>query len=109
MESTHAPMIWQGLLDEGAAPVGLGARDTLRLEAGLPLYGHELGMDPDGREIPILACPVAKPAVSFSPLKDDFVGKAALVKQFDTLKRIINHDDVDLADLPRMIRPIAPH
>jgi aminomethyltransferase len=38
-----APALWRGLLAAGAAPAGLGARDTLRLEAGLPLHGHELG------------------------------------------------------------------
>ena len=41
--SEHAPALWDALLAAGASPAGLGARDTLRLEAGFPLHGHELG------------------------------------------------------------------
>ena len=38
-----APELWAAITDAGVVPAGLGARDTLRLEAALPLHGHELG------------------------------------------------------------------
>jgi aminomethyltransferase len=106
IENHAAPAIWELLLEKGAVPVGLGARDTLRLEAGLPLYGHELGQDSAGRLIPIFACNLARFAVSLSPLKGEFVGKAALAKQFEAFKRIVDHDYSLLDDLPRLILPI---
>lgn len=101
------PMLWNKVIAEGADPVGLGARDTLRLEAGLPLYGNELGEDPEGREIPVMACPLAKFAVSFSPLKGDFIGRDALLKQQEAYKKILSRDYSLVHDLPRMIRFIA--
>jgi aminomethyltransferase len=39
----EARQLWDAITSEGVRPAGLGARDTLRLEAGLPLHGHELG------------------------------------------------------------------
>lgn len=38
----EAPVLWERLFSMGVLPIGLGARDTLRLEVGFPLYGHEL-------------------------------------------------------------------
>ena len=40
-----APQLWNDCINKGAAPAGLGARDTLRLEMGFPLYGHELSIE----------------------------------------------------------------
>ena len=90
-----------------ARPAGLGARDTLRMEASLPLYGHEMGTAPDGSEIPIFAVPLAKFAVSFSAQKGDYIGRAALEKQQRYFKKYMDRDFADMSGLPRKIAPIA--
>jgi aminomethyltransferase len=101
------PDVWDLLIEQGATPVGLGARDTLRMEAGLPLYGHELGKDPEGGEIPIMACSLSRFAVSFSPLKGNFIGKKNLFAQSNALKKILDRDYSEKSALPRLIRTVA--
>ncbi|TCP31161.1 aminomethyltransferase [Scopulibacillus darangshiensis] len=73
-----APIVWETLLDagkeEGLVPCGLGARDTLRFEARLPLYGQELTKDISPIEAGIgFAVKVNK--------EGDFIGKTALLEQ----------------------------
>ncbi|MFP4078490.1 MAG: glycine cleavage system aminomethyltransferase GcvT [Candidatus Izemoplasmataceae bacterium] len=70
--------LWEALLQKGVKPIGLGARDTLRYEAALPLYGHEISETIS----PIEA------GYSFAVDFDkDFLGKEALLKQKKAKKR----------------------
>jgi aminomethyltransferase len=58
--------------DLGLRPIGLGARDVLRLEAGMALYGHELAEDRNPREAGV------EFALALTPEKGDFVGRSGL-------------------------------
>jgi len=66
--------------DLGLVPAGLGARDTLRLEAGMPLYGHELGEDIMIDEVDL--------GFAIKMQKEDFVGKQALVNHTPEYQRV---------------------
>lgn len=76
MAAADAPRMWEALMEagkeDGLIPCGLGARDTLRLEAAMPLYGHEM----DETITPI------ETGLGFAVKmgKEDFIGKAALVQ-----------------------------
>jgi aminomethyltransferase len=68
----QAVNLWQNAIDAGAVPVGLGARDTLRLEAGMNLYGFEMD-----EFITPFECNMSW-TVDFSDSDRDFYGKKAL-------------------------------
>ena len=71
-----ADRFWNAILDAGVAPAGLGARDTLRLEAGFPLHGHELG--------PGISPLQAGLGWVVGWSKGDFRGRRALERERDT-------------------------
>jgi aminomethyltransferase len=67
-----AASLWQGLLSAGVVPCGLGARDTLRLEAGMNLYGQDMDEDTDP-----LAAGLGW-TIAWQPAERNFIGRAAL-------------------------------
>ncbi len=86
VSSKIAEKVWKVFLQAGKEfhilPVGLGARDTLRLEKGYPLYGHEINED---------TTPIEADLDKFIDFTKDFIGKAPLMLQRDkgvTQKRI---------------------
>ena len=91
--------IWKILLDAGVVPCGLGCRDTLRFEAGLPLYGDELSDD---------ITPVEAGLGMFCKLdKEEFIGKDALVRQKaeGPKKKLVGIELQDKA-IPRATYPV---
>jgi aminomethyltransferase len=91
-----APLLWRTLLgvDDAVRPAGLGARDTLRLEAALPLYGHELGEDTSPFE--------ARLGWVVRMDKGDFVGRAALEEHRRRgPRRCLIGLELDAAGVPR--------
>lgn len=94
--------LWKLFLDGGAEPCGLGSRDTLRLEAGLPLHGQDLSEDITPIE--------AKMGFVVKVDKENFVGKEVLKEQkengaprklggFELLERGIARTDYEVTDL----------
>jgi aminomethyltransferase len=86
----HAPGLWEMLLDEGReeglTPAGLGARDTLRLEAAMALYGHELDRDTTPWEAGL--------GWTVKLDKGDFIGRQALVaaKEAGPRKKLVGFE-----------------
>lgn len=73
LPSEHACSVWRQLLNTpGVQPAGLGARDTLRLEVGYPLYGQELQRT---------RTPVAATGSSFMNLDKSFIGRSAVQRE----------------------------
>ena len=97
-DARRARELWEALAvageRHGAKPCGLGARDTLRLEAGMPLYGNELGRDTNPFEVNLGRVVKLE--------KGDFVGRAALqaVQQTGPARKLIGLQMVDNA-IPR--------
>lgn len=72
LPSEEAPQVWDKLLAAGVKPVGLGARDTLRLEAGMNLYGHDM----DETVSPIAAN--MEQTIAWQPEDRAFIGREAV-------------------------------
>lgn len=89
--------LFQALLDAGAVACGLGARDTLRLEAGLPLWGQDLTEDVTPLQAGLAV------AVAWD---HEFVGREALMAERDRLPRTLVAFTTDSRQIPRAGYPL---
>lgn len=85
LPADEAVDLWQALAEAGVPPCGLGARDTLRLEAGMNLYGQDMD-----ESVTPLESNMAW-TVAWEPAERDFIGRAALQKQRDAgdIRRLV--------------------
>ena len=95
VRAAEGPRLWAALFDAGATPCGLGARDSLRLEAGRLLHGNDI----DGTTTPLEA--VLGRFVAWDAA--DFVGKYALlaVRNRDPLRKLIGFRALGRCPIPR--------
>ena len=75
LPADQASALWQQFIEKGAKPCGLGARDSLRLEAGLNLYGQDMTTETTPLESNLAW------TVAFEPTERDFIGRQALEAQ----------------------------
>lgn len=75
LPNDDAPSFWQALIEQDVAPCGLGARDTLRLEAGMNLYGNDMD-----ETVSPLAANMGW-TIAWEPTDRDFIGRKALEEQ----------------------------
>ncbi len=114
VDQKDLPCVWEALVsagkDGGLLPVGFGSRDTLRLEAGMPLYGHDLKDDTTPLEAGLgWAVDLSKPS---------FIGRDALAKQkengvkrklvgFEMIERGIPRQDYEIQKKGRAIGKVT--
>lgn len=105
VKSEDAAALWEALLEageeEGLLPCGLGARDTLRFEAKLPLYGHEISEQHNPLEAGLGFAVKLKKGV-------DFIGRDALAKQKEQglTRKLVGIEMIDRG-IPRQGYPVA--
>ena len=75
LPAADAKRLWDALVERGVRPIGLGARDTLRLEAGMNLYGSDMTEDTTPLESGLGW------TIGWEPAERDFIGRGALEKQ----------------------------